>query len=98
MRRLALSLIVGILSFSATGVTRLIVGEPCAPFTLAAEDDGDCPPTCISCGCCAQAVEPAALIVAVSIEIVTPLFNPVPPAFTDSEPRDILHVPRLRAA
>jgi hypothetical protein len=98
VRRLALALIVGLLSFSATGVARLIVGEPCAPFTLAAEDDGDCPPTCVTCGCCAQAVEPTALVVADSIEVVTPLFSPVLPAFTDSEPRDILHVPKLRLA
>jgi hypothetical protein len=98
VRRLALALVVGILSFNATGVGRLIVGEPCAPFTLTAEDDGDCPPTCVTCGCCAQAAEPTALVVVDSVEVVTPLFNPVPPAFTDSEPRDILHVPKLRAA
>jgi hypothetical protein len=98
VHRLALALVVGILSFNTTGVFRLIVDEPCAPFTLSPEDDGDCPPSCVTCGCCAQATEPTAILVADSFEVVTPRFNPVLPPFTDSEPRDILHVPKLRSA
>jgi len=98
VRRLALALIVGILSFSATGVARLIVGEPCLAFALSAEDDGNCPPTCVTCGCCAQAAEPAAIVVASSLESPVPQFAPVLPAFTEINPRDILHVPKLRLA
>ena len=98
MRHLALALLVGILSFSATGVARLIVGEPCTAFTLSTEDDGDCPPMCVTCGCCAQAVEPTAIVVADSIEAVAPQYRPVLPTVTESEPRDILHVPKLRLA
>lgn len=98
MRRLALTLIVGILSFSATGVVRLIVGEPCQAFALSAEDDGNCPPTCVTCGCCAQAAEPAAVVVASSLDSPLLQFAPVLPAFTETDPRDILHVPKLRSA
>lgn len=98
MRRLALASVIGILSLSVTGVARLIVGEPCLAFDLSAEDDGNCPPTCVTCGCCAQAAEPAAIVVAPSLESPVPQFASVLPAFTEIDPRDILHVPRLRAA
>jgi hypothetical protein len=94
----ALALLVGILSFSATGVARLMLGEPCTALTISAEDDGDCPPICVSCGCCAQAVETAAIVVASSPDTPVPQFAPVLPSFTDTEPRDILHVPKLRLA
>jgi hypothetical protein len=98
VRRLALALLVGILSFSVTGVARLMVDEPCTAFTLSAEDDGDCPPTCVTCGCCAQAAEPTAILVSDSIDLVTPRYRPVLPHFPDTEPRDILHVPKPRLA
>ena len=98
VRHLALTLLVGILSLSATGVARLIIGEPCTSFTLSAEDDGDCPPMCVTCGCCAQAVEPTAIVVAESIEVVAAQYCPVLPTVTESEPRDILHVPKLHLA
>lgn len=98
MRRLALVLLVGLLSFSATGVVRLMVGEPCLAFTLSAEDDGNCPPTCVTCGCCAQAAEPAAIVVASSVDTPVPHFTAVLPAFLETDPRDILHVPKQRLA
>ena len=97
MRRLALALLVGILSFSASGVPRLMLGEPCTAFDLSAEDDGSCPPTCVTCGCCAQAAETAAIVVASSLKTPVPQFIPVLPAFTDTDPRDILHVPKYSA-
>jgi hypothetical protein len=97
VRRLALVIIVSVLSFSATGVARLLIGEPCTAFTLAAEDDGDCPPTCVTCGCCAQAAETASMVVAGSLDISIPHVTAVLPGFTDTDPRDILHVPKLRS-
>jgi hypothetical protein len=98
VRRLALALIVGSLSFNAAGVAGLIVGEPCLAFTLSAEDDGNCPPTCVTCGCCAQAAEPAAILVVNSLETPVPQFAAVLPAFTETDPRDILHVPKSSLA
>ncbi len=98
MRRLALALIVGLLSFSATGVAGLIIGEPCLDFTLSAEDDNNCPPTCVTCGCCAQAAEPNAIVVTNSPGTPVPQFAAVLPPFTETDPRDILHVPKLRSA
>jgi hypothetical protein len=98
VRRLALALLVGLLSFSATGVTSLLVGEPCLTFTLSPEDDGDCPPSCVTCGCCAQAAEPTAVVVASSLDLPVPHFSAVLPPFTETDPRDILHVPKLRFA
>ena len=86
------------LSFSATGVASLLFGEPCLAFTLSPEDDGDCPPTCVTCGCCAQAAEPTAVVVASSLDTPVPHFSAVLPPFTDTDPRDILHVPKQRSA
>lgn len=98
MRRLALALLVGILSFGATGVAGLIIGEPCLSLTVSNEDDGNCPPTCVTCGCCAQAAEPAAVVITSSLEIPVPHFAAILPPFTDTDPRDILHVPKQRSA
>jgi hypothetical protein len=41
VRRFALALIVAALSISASGLSSLIVGEPCAGFSVAAEHDSD---------------------------------------------------------
>ena len=98
MRRLALAFLVGILSFGATGMAGLIIGEPCLSLTPSQEDDGNCPPTCVTCGCCAQAAEPTAVVVANSLEVPVPDFAAVLPPFSDTEPRDILHVPKQRSA
>jgi hypothetical protein len=98
VRRLALALLVGLLSFNATGVTGLIVGEPCLDFTLSTKDDGTCPPTCVTCGCCAQAAEPTAVVVTSSLDTPVPHFAAVLPPFTETDPRDILHVPRQSPA
>jgi hypothetical protein len=98
VQRLAFALLVGILSFSATGVAGLILGEPCLSLTLSNEDDGNCPPTCVTCGCCAQAAEPTAVVVASSLDVPVPHFAAVLPPFTETDPRDILHVPRQRSA
>ena len=98
MRRLVLGLVVTVLSISASGVPRLVVDEPCPAFALGAEDDGDCPPTCVTCGCCAQAAETGAIVVADSLDIPIIHSAAVLPRFTETDPRDILHVPKLRSA
>jgi hypothetical protein len=94
----ALALLVGLLSFGATGVAGLIIGEPCLSLTVSNEDDGNCPPTCVTCGCCAQAAEPTAIVVASAPGTPVPHFAAVLPPFIETDPRDILHVPKLRSA
>lgn len=98
MRHLALAIIVGLLSCSASGVLNLVVGEPCAGFSVSAEHDSDCPPTCVTCGCCAQAVEPAMSAIASLSAASVPDLVTALPAAPKARSHDILHVPKLRAA
>lgn len=98
MRRLALAIIVGLLSISASGVLTVVVGEPCAGFSLGAEHDSDCPPTCVTCGCCAQAVEPA-IVATVNLPAASvPDLVAVLPVVPKARSHDILHVPKPQAA
>ena len=96
MRRLALSLVVLLLAAGLSGVATLVTGEPCTSIERSATDD-DCPPACVTCGCCHQAVDLANLV-----PTVAPLEGPCPrlevmPAISERAPRDILHVPRPSA-
>lgn len=94
MRRLVLAFIVGLLSFSASGVVSLVVNEPCSTYERSGKDDGACPPTCVTCGCCAQAVDTVTVVVAISLEIPIADVAAFLPSLPDTSPRDILHVPK----
>jgi hypothetical protein len=98
VRRFALAIVVALLTFSASGVYSVVIAEPCSSYEQPGQEDGACPPTCVTCGCCAQAVEPAVLLLATSVETpvveIIPLVSRIPKA----TPRDILHVPKLRLA
>ena len=96
MRRCVLSIIVALLTFSASGAYTLVVPEPCTGYEQPGSDDGACPPTCVTCGCCAQAVEPAILPVGSSVEAPVTDVSPLIPRVPTVSPRDILHVPKLR--
>jgi hypothetical protein len=98
VRRFALALIVTLLAFSASGVTALVVPEPCGTSEEAGGDDASCPPTCVTCGCCAQAAEPAGLTVAAIFESPVAVVTPAVPPRPLNNARDILHVPKLRLA
>jgi hypothetical protein len=91
--RLALALIVALLSFSASGVSTLIGDEPCVGLEQAG-DDQSCPPTCVTCGCCAQGVEPVALQVATAPDVPPADTVLLPPELPEYQPQDILHVPK----
>jgi len=97
VRRLALGVIVSLLSLNVSSIPVLAIGEPCAEFEQTQGADNACPPTCVTCGCCAQGVEPQSLRVATLVSAAVP----VPPAFIPhllmTDPRDILHVPKLRS-
>jgi hypothetical protein len=96
VRRFALAIVVGLLTLGASGVSSLVINEPCTGYELPGSDDGACPPTCVTCGCCAQAVEPAMFVVAISPDIPVADLTTFLPDFPRTDPRDILHVPKLR--
>lgn len=98
MRRFALSIIVALLTFSASGVYALVIAEPCTGYEQPAQDDGACPPTCVTCGCCAQAVEPVAVVISASPDAPIADISDVLPNLPRTTPRDILHVPKIHFA
>jgi hypothetical protein len=98
VRRLALAIIVGLLTFSASGVSGLVMGEPCSGYEQPGREDRACPPTCVTCGCCAQAAEPAVLSVTTSLEAPVADLSPLIPRLPRTSPSEILHVPKLRFA
>jgi hypothetical protein len=63
VRRFALAIIVALSTFSASGAFALVIAEPCMGYEQPGQDDGACPPICVTCGCCAQAVEPVAIVI-----------------------------------
>lgn len=95
--RLLSVFILALLAFSFSGVTGLIVAEPCSGFAsqVDTEPDSACPPTCVTCGCCAQAAEPLVLAaVAISNDGVSEA-DATQPRVPDANPRGILHVPKI---
>jgi hypothetical protein len=94
--RLALAIVVGLLTFSASGVSVLIVDEPCTAYEQSRTQDRDCAPTCVTCGCCAQAVEPGVTLVPNSLSIRSIPPAAVPVRFLSTDPLEVLHVPKLR--
>lgn len=96
MPRFALAIIVGVLTLSASGLSSLVINEPCTGYELLGSDDGGCAPTCVTCGCCAQAAEPVTVVVAMSPDTLIADIAAFLPDLPRTNPRDILHVPKLR--
>lgn len=96
MRRFGLTLVVALLAFSASGVTALAIAEPCTGYEEPTGDDGACPPTCVTCGCCAQAAEPAMLLATGALDLPVREITPHIPGLPRTNARDILHVPKPR--
>lgn len=80
--------------FSAAGVSALVVDDACSLLEQAEGADRDCPPTCVTCGCCAQAVEPGTAIVSMSLRVPAARPRAEPLRFPTTEPIDVLHVPK----
>jgi hypothetical protein len=94
VRRFALAIIVALLAFSASGAVSLVRAEPCAANELAR--DNACPPTCVTCGCCARAAETVATV---AIDASSGPLGEIPSSLhslSTTAPRDILHVPKRR--
>ena len=98
VRRFALGIIVALLTFSASGVSSLVISEPCTGYEQPGQEDGACAPTCVTCGCCAQAAEPAVLPVTTSLEAPVTDVCPLIPRLPKANPSDVLHVPKLQTA
>ena len=98
VRRLALAFIVALLTVDASGVVSLVAAEPCTADEPAGSHDSRCPPACVTCGCCARAAEPVAPVAMSSPHIPVGDILPAPPQLPETNPRDILHVPKLRLA
>ena len=95
MRRSLLAVVVVLLAFSVSGAQTLIVVEPCTGNEQQDEQgDADCPPTCITCGCCAQAAEPSDLVLADALRIRLAIVALPIPQRPLKNARDILHVPK----
>jgi hypothetical protein len=94
VRRFALTVSIALLTFSASGVHALVIAEPCTIYEQG-RDEGGCPPTCVTCGCCAQAVEPVSLTVTTALETAIGADSFFLPGVPKTTPRDILHVPKL---
>jgi hypothetical protein len=92
--RIVLALVIGLLALSASGVESVFIQEPCGINEQSAREDGACAPTCVTCGCCARAIEP------VGVAVVNDPGRPSPPAVTrphdllPTNPADVLHVPK----
>jgi hypothetical protein len=95
VRRFVLAIVVGLLALSASGVPSLVLNEPCTREELAGSD-GTCPPTCVTCGCCAQAVEPSLVTIATAPDALPADSSASRPDLLRIDPRDILHVPKSR--
>jgi len=86
VRRFALAIIVALLTFSASGVYALVIAEPCTGYEQPGQDDGACPPTCVTCGCCAQAVEPVAVVISAIPGLPSRMFLTFCPIFPARRP------------
>lgn len=96
--RFTLAVLIGLLTFSASGAYGLVLHEPCTPHEAQGPGDAACPPTCVTCGCCAQAVEPVVLTVTATPDIPVADIADAIVSVPRTTPSDILHVPKLRVA
>lgn len=96
--RFAYAIIVALLTFNASGVVSLVRAEPCTVNEPSRGNDTACPPTCVTCGCCVRAAESVAFVAMGSPDIPLNDVLPARPQLSKTDPRDILHVPKLRLA
>jgi hypothetical protein len=94
LQRILFALLASFLIVSASGVSALVLDEPCAIGDTDRDDSDGCLPTCATCGCCSQPVVPGAMAVdsTQQLEIAhEPLaINPL----ISLTARDVFHVPK----
>jgi hypothetical protein len=98
VRQLVRAIVVALLTFSVSGVTSLAFAEPCQNVEQAGPEDGSCPPTCVTCGCCTQAAEPTLLIHAHAQDAPVDDIAAVLTRLVETDPQRVLHVPKARLA
>jgi hypothetical protein len=98
VRRFALAVLVALLTFSSSGLSSVLVPEPCTGVEETGSEDAACPPTCVTCGCCAQAAEPAILSIASSPDAPVVDVGADIPRVPAARASEILHVPRRHIA
>jgi hypothetical protein len=96
--RFALAVVVALLTFSTSGVSALIVPEPCTAYEQPGQEDGACPPTCVRCACCARAAETVIPQAEDSPEVTVAEIQVATFRLANAQPRDILHVPKAHLA
>ena len=90
-----MAFIVALLVVSASGVFAISWTDPCEGEAQTAQSgDQNCPPTCFTCGCCSQAMEPTVIEVPSTAETVVELTPHLSPLPHSREPRGVLHVPK----
>jgi hypothetical protein len=94
VRRFLLTALLAILAFSASDAYALFVPEPCVGYEAGEKDNGACPPTCVTCGCCAQSVEPVNLQIVATPDVPIVAIDAPAPRLSKTQSRDILHVPK----
>jgi hypothetical protein len=98
VQRFAYAIIVALLTFGASGLSALVISEPCTASEQPRGQDGSCPPTCVTCGCCSQAAEPVNHAAAGSLDSPVADISPLAPPLLKTHSRDILHVPKPHLA
>jgi len=96
MRRALFIAVLAILVSDASGVTSLIVPEPCALETSDSTPDGGCPAFCLRCACpcCVSAVEHCAPVAISTQAFVVPVPAPLLQHLPTGVVHDILHIPK----
>ena len=93
--RLALVLLIGLLSVNLSGLLEFATDEPCVWSEQASgAADNACPPTCTRCHCSRPYDVVGPLLLAPDSALALSWVPPVP-AFIDASPADIFHVPKV---
>jgi hypothetical protein len=87
-----MALVVAVLALNTAGMPDIFLPEPCG--AAAHGTDGDCLPTCILCGCCAQPVIPVRVDVDRSPSVLVPTPGAALEQIVTACPTEILHVPK----
>ena len=97
MRRALFIAVLAILVSDASGITSLIVPEPCALETSDSTPDGGCPAFCLRCACpcCVSAVEHSVPIQISAQTVVVPAPAPSLQHLPTGVVHDVLHIPKI---
>jgi len=96
MRRALFLVALAILVCDASGITSLLVPEPCAIGTSDSTPDGGCPAFCVRCACpcCVSGVEHSVPVVISAQPFIVPVTVLSLEHLRTGAVRDILHIPK----